>query len=205
MERQDPINGEYTCQEQLESVVLTTSLSEVHVSANHGAQVPRKSLSFILAFASLMATNFISIMDTVIVATALPAIAHGLNARSNEAYWAGSGFLFAQAVSQPLYGTLSTVFGRKDCLLFAMAIFTVASIFCATAQSMSWLITARVVSRASSRYIKSCQSAEEIETSFKVLDQAVSMPSVVLSLLTWYLFENVANTLESSLLLLRWD
>jgi hypothetical protein len=86
-----------------------------------------------------------------------------------------------------------------------MAIFTVASIFCATAQSMSWLITARVVSRASSRYIKSCQSAEEIETSFKVLDQAVSMPSVVLSLLTWYLFENVANTLESSLLLLRWD
>ncbi|KAE9366460.1 MFS general substrate transporter, partial [Stipitochalara longipes BDJ] len=83
-------------------------------------------------------------MDTVIVATALPAIAHGLNARSNEAYWAGSGFLFAQAVSQPLYGTLSSVFGRKSCLLFAMGIFTVASIFCATAQSMSWLIAARV-------------------------------------------------------------
>ncbi|KAN0092489.1 MFS general substrate transporter [Hyaloscypha variabilis] len=144
MEKRDPINGESTSQEQLTSVVLTTSLSEEHISTNHEPQVPGKSLSFILAFTSLMATNFISIMDTVIVATALPAIAHGLNARSNEAYWAGSGFLFAQAVSQPLYGTLSTVFGRKDCLLFAMAIFTVASIFCATAQSMSWLITARV-------------------------------------------------------------
>jgi MFS family permease len=85
-------------------------------------------------------------MDTVIVATALPAIAHGLNAHSNEAYWLGSGFLFSQAVSQPLYGTLSGVFGRKACFLFAMVLFTIASLFCATAQSIKWLIIARVVS-----------------------------------------------------------
>ena len=109
------------------------------------AQPAKKSLSFILAFASLMATNFITMMDTVIVATALPAIAHSLNARSNEAYWMGSGFLFAQAVSQPLYGTLSSVFGRKWCLFFAMTVFTVASLFCAVAQNVEWLIAARVV------------------------------------------------------------
>jgi MFS family permease len=106
----------------------------------------KKSLSFVLAFASLMATNFISIMDTVIVATALPAIARSLDARSNVAYWAGSGFLFAQAVSQPLYGTMATLFGRKSCLLFAMIVFTVASLLCALAQSMTWLVAARVVS-----------------------------------------------------------
>lgn len=103
-----------------------------------------KSLAFILAFASIMASNFISIMDTVIVATALPAIAHGLNAKSNQAYWLGSGFLFAQAVSQPLYGTMSSVFGRKPCFVFSMALFTVASVFCATAQNVAWLIGARV-------------------------------------------------------------
>ena len=110
-------------------------------------QTEKKSLAFMLAFASIMASNFISIMDTVIVATALPAIAHGLKAKSNEAYWLGSGFLFAQAVSQPLYGTMSSVFGRKPCFVFGMALFTVASVFCATAQSVGWLITARVVSR----------------------------------------------------------
>jgi MFS family permease len=146
MENPDAIPVEYTSKEQLATIALTTSSSEENTTADQGDAVARKSLSFILAFASLMATNFISIMDTVIVATALPAIAHDLNARSNEAYWAGSGFLFAQAVSQPLYGTLSSVFGRKGCLLFAMGIFTVASVFCATAQSISWLIVARVVS-----------------------------------------------------------
>lgn len=113
---------------------------------DHIIEPPRKSLSFHLAFLSLMATNFISIMDTVIVAVALPAISHSLHSPSNTAYWAGSGFLFAQAVSQPLYGTLSSVFSRKTCLLFAMCVFTIASVFCATARSMEWLVAARVVS-----------------------------------------------------------
>jgi MFS family permease len=100
-----------------------------------------------------MASNFISIMDTVIVATALPAIASDLNAPSNAAYWMGSGCLFAQAVSQPLYGTMSSVFGRKACFVFAMATFTLASLFCAVARGVGWLIVARVVSAFSSSSI----------------------------------------------------
>jgi MFS family permease len=107
--------------------------------------IEKKSLSFMLAYGSVMASSFISTMDTVIVATALPAIAHNLQARSNQAYWLGSGFLFAQAVSQPLYGTLSGVFGRKACFLFAMILFTITIVFCPTAQNIEWLIAARVV------------------------------------------------------------
>jgi MFS family permease len=82
-------------------------------------------------------------MDAVIVATALPAIAPDLNARSNEAYRMVSGFLFAQAVSQPLYSTFSSVLGKKQCLFFAIAVLTVAS--CCTAECVVWLIRARVV------------------------------------------------------------
>ncbi|EPE33260.1 MFS general substrate transporter [Glarea lozoyensis ATCC 20868] len=120
--------------------------------------IEKKSLSFMLAYGSVMASAFISTMDTVIVATALPAIAQGLNARSNEAYWLGSGFLFAQAVSQPLYGTLSGVFGRKSCFLFAMIVFTIASLFCATAQSIEWLIAARVFQGIGAGGINACGS-----------------------------------------------
>lgn len=131
----------------MELPIITSTSSSTHLDTIQGDNqiVPRKSLSFILAFASLMATNFISIMDTVIVAVALPAISHDLQAQSNTAYWAGSGFLFAQAVSQPLYGTLAGVFSRKSCLLFSMCVFVLASIFCATARSMEWLVAARVV------------------------------------------------------------
>jgi MFS family permease len=96
--------------------------------------------------ANLPSQKFIATMDIVIVATALPAIAHGLNAQSNSAYWIGSAFLFAQAVSQPLYGTMSDLFGRKACYLFAMGVFTLASLFCALARGPGWLIAARVVS-----------------------------------------------------------
>jgi hypothetical protein len=128
------------------SKVLAQESPNIQPQDETKPQKTKKSLAFMLAFASIMASNFISIMDTVIVATALPAIAHGLKAKSNEAYWLGSGFLFAQAVSQPLYGTMSSIFGRKHCFVFAMALFTIASVFCATAQSVEWLIGARVVS-----------------------------------------------------------
>ena len=142
------------------TVISLSSNSDEDAISKIAPVAPRekKSLSFMLAFASLMATNFISIMDTVIVATALPAIAHGLNARSNEAYWAGSGFLFAQAVSQPLYGTMSSVFGRKSCLMFAMIVFTIASIFCAVAKDMTWLVAARVVGFSSISWLRMHQS-----------------------------------------------
>lgn len=105
-----------------------------------------KSLAFKLAFLSLCACNFISILDTVIVAAALPVIAVALNSTSGQAYWCGTGFLFAATVCQPVYGALSEVFGRKLCLVVALSIFTIGSILCATAQNISWLITARIVS-----------------------------------------------------------
>jgi MFS family permease len=135
---------------KIESISLSSSntstgtLSSLEAAANLPPQ--KKSLSFILAFLSIMASEFIATMDTVIVATALPAIAHDLNAQSNSAYWIGSAFLFAQAVSQPLYGTMSDLFGRKACYLFAMGVFTLASLFCALAKGPGWLIAARVVS-----------------------------------------------------------
>ncbi|KAF1997494.1 MFS general substrate transporter [Amniculicola lignicola CBS 123094] len=104
----------------------------------------KKSKAFKAAFASVCVCSFASLLDTVIVATALPAISTSLNAPSNQAYWCGTGFLFAQAISQPVYGALSGTFGRKACLLFALGVFIIASVFCATATSIEWLIVARV-------------------------------------------------------------
>jgi MFS family permease len=107
---------------------------------------PPKSLAFKISFACLSACNFLSALDAVIVASALPVISHALNATSSEAYWCGTGFLFAQAVSQPIYGAFCEVFGKKYSLLFSLALFTISSLFCAVAQSITWLIAARVVS-----------------------------------------------------------
>ncbi|KFX94247.1 hypothetical protein O988_06403 [Pseudogymnoascus sp. VKM F-3808] len=64
---------------------------------------------------------------------------------SLEAFWVGTSYLLAQAVTIPIYGTISDIFGRKWVMITATSIFLFGSILCATAQNMDWLIAARVV------------------------------------------------------------
>lgn len=47
------------------------------------------------------------------------------------------------ATFQPLYGKLSDIFGRKEALLFAYAVFGLGCIFCGLARNMNELISAR--------------------------------------------------------------
>jgi MFS family permease len=46
---------------------------------------------------------------------------------------------------QPLYGKLSDIFGRKQCLLFAYIVFGIGCLFCGLARNMTQLILARAV------------------------------------------------------------
>jgi MFS family permease len=84
-------------------------------------------------------------MDAVIVGACLAAIAADLGSTSIEAFWVGTSFLLAQTVMIPVYGTVSEIFGRKWPIIVAISIFTLASILCATAENIAWLIAARVV------------------------------------------------------------
>src|SRR5580704_8811028 len=72
-----------------------------------------KSTRFWIAFATLCFTAFISALDAVIIAAALPAIASELKGTSNQAFWSGTAFLLAATITQPLYGTFSEIFGRR--------------------------------------------------------------------------------------------
>ena len=101
---------------------------------------------FYFAFAALCTCNFVSVLDSVVLAPALPSISKELKAGTTIAFWCGIGFLLAQAVAQPIIAALSERFGRLVCLLSSMLVFTIASALCATAQNTRWLITARVVS-----------------------------------------------------------
>jgi MFS family permease len=105
-----------------------------------------KKTAFYPTFICLCICVFIATLDTVIVAASLPAIASSLKATSNAAYWCGSGFLFAQTVAQPIYGGFGDTLGHKSCMMAALGMFTTASLFCATAQNIEWLVAARVVS-----------------------------------------------------------
>lgn len=111
---------------------------------NDGEKRP-KSLKFKLTVLFLCAVTVVGSMDAVIVGACLAAIAADLESTSIEAFWVGTSFLLAQTVTIPIYGTTSEIFGRKWPILVAVIIFTFASVLCATAQNITWLIAGRTV------------------------------------------------------------
>ena len=94
--------------------------------------------------AALMLTVGLAAIDSTIVATAVPQIVADLGGFSLFP-WIFSIYLLTQAVTVPVYGRLSDVFGRKPVLLVGVAGFLAGSILCAVAWSMVALIVFRGV------------------------------------------------------------
>jgi EmrB/QacA subfamily drug resistance transporter len=106
-----------------------------------------KATSFrvlVLVFVGLQLGMVMSTMDGTIVATALPSIARDLGGRDSIT-WVVTGYLLAQIATAPLYGKIGDVYGRKSVFLFAITLFTIASMLCGLAQSLPQLVGARVL------------------------------------------------------------
>ncbi|MEZ5217344.1 MAG: MDR family MFS transporter [Ilumatobacteraceae bacterium] len=83
-------------------------------------------------------------LDTTIVATALPTIAGELDAFESFA-WVGAAYVVTAAISTPILGKLSDLYGRRTIFQSTMGVFFVGSLLCGIAQTMPQLIAARAV------------------------------------------------------------
>ncbi len=106
--------------------------------------VPGSVNKWIIAAVVIIPT-FIEVVDTSVVNVALDHIRGSLSAGVDEATWAITSYLVSNAIIIPLTGWLARVFGRKRYLLFSIALFTVSSLFCGMAWSLSSLIFFRVL------------------------------------------------------------
>jgi MFS family permease len=88
---------------------------------------------------AVMLSTALIALDSTIIATAVPSIVDDLGGFSSFP-WLFSVYLLTQAVTVPIYGKLSDVLGRKPLLVFGIAVFTAASLFCGLAWSMPALI-----------------------------------------------------------------
>src|SRR5665213_2668207 len=88
---------------------------------------------------ALLMAMLLAALDQTIVATALPRIASDLNGL-NRLSWVATAYLLTSAVSTPLYGKISDLFGRKKIFQFAIVVFLVGSALCGLSQNMSQLI-----------------------------------------------------------------
>src|SRR5271157_6233127 len=113
---------------------------------SESAQVPHVN-PWIVAVAVMFAT-FMEVLDTTVVNVALPHIAGSLSVSVDEAAWALTSYLVANAIILPMTGWLANFFGRKRMLMAAVIGFTTASFFCGLAPTLPVLILFRVIQGA---------------------------------------------------------
>ena len=86
---------------------------------------------------------FMDIMDATVVNTALPAIGKELHQSTTQLVWIVLGYLLSLAMWIPASGWIGDRFGTKRTFLFALLMFTAASVLCGTAHSLGELTAYR--------------------------------------------------------------
>ena len=86
---------------------------------------------------------FMDIMDATIVNTALPAIGLELHQTTTQLVWVILGYLLSLAIWIPASGWIGDHFGTKRTFLFALFVFSAASLLCGQAHSVGELTAFR--------------------------------------------------------------
>jgi DHA2 family multidrug resistance protein len=107
--------------------------------------------------------TFMEVLDTTVVNVSLPHIAGNLSASVDEAAWALTSYLVANAIILPITGWLANFFGRKRTLMAAVTGFTIASVFCGIAPSLPVLIFFRVIQGATGGALQPLSQAVMLE------------------------------------------
>ena len=99
---------------------------------------------WLIAFSVMLAT-FMEVLDTSVANVSLPHIAGNLSASTHEATWVLTSYLVANAIILPAAAWFGGFFGRKRFLMVCIMIFTVSSALCGLANSLGFLIFARII------------------------------------------------------------
>ena len=95
------------------------------------------------ALASLSLSMLLSSLGTSIANVSLPTLALAFNAPFQQVQWVVLAYLLAITTLIVSVGRLGDILGRRRLLLGGIALFTVASVLCAAAPTLGWLLAAR--------------------------------------------------------------
>ncbi|GAA1422424.1 MFS transporter [Catellatospora coxensis] len=89
--------------------------------------------------------NYLILLDTSIVNTAAPALMESLGTGVGGLLWVLNGYLLALASLLIVFSRLGDLWGARTVFVTGLAVFALASLLCALAQSTGQLVAARVV------------------------------------------------------------
>jgi len=110
-----------------------------------------------------MFATFMEVLDTTVVNVSLPHIAGSLSASIDEATWALTSYLVANAIILPMTGWLASRFGRKNLLMLSVVGFTASSFLCGLAPTLGLLVVFRIVQGATGGCLQPLSQAVLLE------------------------------------------
>ena len=88
---------------------------------------------------------FMQMLDTTIIATALPAMAQSMGQEPTRLNLAITSYVLSLAVFIPVSGWVADRFGARTVFAVAIAVFTASSVLCGAAHSLGFLVFARAL------------------------------------------------------------
>jgi len=117
---------------------------------------------------------FMAMLDAFVVNVAIPSISRGLRTSLSEVELVIASYILVYAVLLVTGGRLGDRFGHKRMFLLGVAGFTFASIGCALAPSVEWLIGARVLQGASAALLYP-QALSILQVTFSGRERTVAL------------------------------
>src|SRR5262249_25197925 len=97
--------------------------------------------------------SFLVALDALVVSTALPAIRDELHASLGQLEWTINAYVLTFAVLLMTAAALGDRFGRRRLFAAGLALFAAASVACALAPNVGWLIAGRAVQGAGPAFV----------------------------------------------------
>jgi DHA2 family multidrug resistance protein len=101
----------------------------------------------------VMLGSFMTILDSTIANVALPHMQPSLNAAADSVTWVLTSYIVATAVATPLTGWLAARFGRRTLFLWSVAGFTLTSVLCGLAGSLTEMVIWRMLQGAAGAFL----------------------------------------------------
>jgi DHA2 family multidrug resistance protein len=93
---------------------------------------------------SVMLATVMQALDMTIANVALPHMQGALSATQDQTTWILTFYIISSAITIPFAGWLATQIGRKKVFLFSIVGFTIASVLCGLAESLTQIVIFRV-------------------------------------------------------------
>jgi DHA2 family multidrug resistance protein len=119
----------------------------------HIATHPLPTGDRLIVTVGVMMAVLLQVLDTTIANVALPHMASDLSATQDQINWVLTSYIIASAIALPISGWLADRVGRKRLLLISVVCFTIASMLCATATSLTEMVFFRAFQGVSGAFI----------------------------------------------------